>query len=334
MKSSDEMLDSLFERREKYMAQKKARMKAAFRVSAVLSCFIIAVVIGIGVKNSIILDPSSAVEPPSESTPFVTDTHNSAPPVTDGDTTTDDTTALPDSDTAETDYPYTEYVEPKYEFPEPKPEPYNGPAIGGGTPDPLRNKYYYYATDEDTAALYKAFTPERAAEISDAFSECFRLTEENKNLGYGLLWMYHGCTEYLNAFWNVIRMTNMTREEVELYNSYITDTEIYDDLGGKLTEKQIDALFYEDEFEARRALKSPYTLISQKDGEIYVLRQLAVFDAEEFAELEFFEEDVITMLDAIEKRISEGKLRRNGYEDQLCDYIRDISDISAKNTAK
>lgn len=335
MKSSDEMLDSLFERREKYLAHKKARMKAAFRVSAVLSCFMIAFLVGIGVKNTVIRDPSSAIDQPNDSTPIVTDTNKPDQPVTDSDITTNDTTDLPEDDTTESDYPYSEYVEPKYEFPEPMPEPYNGPAIGGGVPNLLNNRYYNYATNDDYDALIKAFPPERAAEIWQAFSECFNYVEKNKNIGYGLTpWLHHGCTEYLNSFWKVVKMTNMTREEVELYNSYITESEVYDDLGGKLTEKQIDALFYEDEFEARRALKSPYALISQKDGEIYVLRQLAVFDAEEFAELEFFEEDVINMLDAIEKRISEGKLQRNGYEDQLCDYIRDIAGIHAKNNTK
>lgn len=335
MKSSEEMLDSLFERRNKYIARKKARMKTLARAASVVSCFCIAVLVGIGVRNSVIRDPSENIDTPTEPTPPISDTVKTDPITTESDTTSDTTADTTTADTSTDDT--TEHTEPVCQFPLPMPEPYDGPPVGGGSPNAMSYRYYMYVSDLDSYALGKAFSLERAEQIKYAFYDLYAIADKNKNEGMiGTGWLRHGSTKYLNCLWQVIRMTDMTREEVELYNSYIEDHPFIEGnpyfaaFGRKLTEEQIDALFYEDEWEARRALKSPYALFSEADGEIYVYDQLACLSKDEFKALDFPVEDVIEFVETMEALGANWSTIEFFDEEGFCAYIREIADLPAK----
>lgn len=91
---------------------------------------------------------------------------------------------------------------------------------------------------------------------------------------------------YSNFMWHMTQELDLTREDLELYNESVS-TESY-----RLTDEQIDALLIEDIEEARKALRSPYTLYSEVDNNIYRVVDIEKLTEAEFKALEFSTEDV------------------------------------------
>lgn len=90
---------------------------------------------------------------------------------------------------------------------------------------------------------------------------------------------------YRNLLWYVVKELGLTREEVEQYESLIEEGQ-----PEKLTDEQIDALFIEDECEARNAMREPWTLF---DGElVYTIEDIARMTKEEFKSHNFSNDDV------------------------------------------
>ena len=85
--------------------------------------------------------------------------------------------------------------------------------------------------------------------------------------------------------WYVTQGLNLTREDLEIYSELALEH-------NKLTDEQIDALLIEDIEEARKALRSPYTLYSEVDNNIYRVVDLEKLTEAEFKALEFSTEDV------------------------------------------
>ena len=73
---------------------------------------------------------------------------------------------------------------------------------------------------------------------------------------------------------------------------WVALAETEQELGLDITDEQIDALLIEDVEEARKALRSPYTLYSEVDNNIYRVVDLEKLTEAEFKALEFSTEDV------------------------------------------
>lgn len=314
MKSSDEMLDSLFERREKYLAHKKAKMKKIGRAASVTACFCMAALVGIGVWYSNIGSQPDVIEP-------------DVPAPNKNITVTDkiDTTNNTDENTTHTDEP-TPNDEPQV------PEDTTGEVpegIGGGTwgLQPLNGFFPNSITGiriGGPALVEGCFVHERFDELVSIIDkyDALRKTVDIHDLE----WSY-----YSNTMWHITQEMNLTREDLEIYNKSVFEsykayfeTPVLEDM--ILTDEQIDALLIKDEEEARKALRSPYTLYSEVDNNIYRMYDLAKLTDEEFDALGFTSEEVRDVVELID---SDKTLRIDyaGYHEML-DRICEMAGIT------
>ncbi len=270
MKSSDEMLDSLFERREKYLAHKKAKMQKIGRAASVASCFCMAALVGIGVWYSNIGRQPDVIEPDD--------------PVTNNITVVDNNT---DENTTHTDESSTN-DEPQV------PEDTTGEVpegIGGGTwgLQPLNRFFPWEVSGIDAGYTYNTpgcFVHDRFDEVNAILDKYDALSKtiDRRSLEYS----YYCC-----YMWHLTQEMNLTREDLELYSELALEH-------NKLTDEQIDALLIKDEEEARKALRSPYTLYSEVDNNIYRMYDLAKLTDEEFDALGFTSEEVRDVVELID----------------------------------
>ena len=322
MKSSDEMLDSLFERREKYMAQKKAKMQKIGRAASVTACFCMAALVGIGVWYSNIGSQPNVVEPndpdPNKNI-TVTDKTDTMVNTEENNVNTDENTANSDESTSNDEPQVPE--DTTGEVPE---------GIGGGTRGLKRlNEFFPNSiTGIRIGApelIEGSFVHERFDELTSIIDKYDALPKTLEVDLFDLEWSY-----YSNLMWHITQEMNLTREDLEIYNKSVFEsykvyfeTSVLEDI--ILTDEQIDALLIKDEEEARKALRSPYTLYSEVDNNIYRMYDLAKLTDEEFDALGFTSEEVRDVVELID---SDKTLRIDyaGYHEML-DRICEMAGI-------
>lgn len=302
MKSSDEMLDSLFERREKYLAHKKAKMQKIGRAASVTACFCMAALVGIGVWYSNIGSQPDVIEP-------------DVPVPNKNITVTDkiDTTNNTDENTTHTDET-TINDEPQV------PEDTTGEVpegIGGG---------FSFLTDLDSYYPINITTIDKGVtDVEGCF--VFDKKEEMNDIIYSLydLIEYNDCT-YHKMLWYVVQGLNLTRQEIEQYSDLSTSY--------KLTTEQIDALLIKDEIEASKALRSKFTLFSNANNRIYRIIDIESMSKKEFNELEFQKEDIRRLISLLEEYVYEQSNSDSyiSYIKRITNKIREMSELSASTT--
>lgn len=252
---------------------KKVQKTSPLKWLSIAACFILVAGIGVGVWRSGIADPSSAVS--SDDPPKVSDNITDPP---ESSVHTEENTDPADENTTDVNTP---------EAPEDTGgETPNG--IGGGDTNLLPiNKFYPWEIEgidlgyTDTPGC---FVYDRSEELNIILDECDAMlkkcdTEFEKS--------YYG-----NYMWHVTQGLDLTREDLEIYNELALDY-------NKLTDEQIDALLIEDVEEARKALRSPYTLYSEVDNNIYRIPDLAKLTDEEFDALGFTSDEVRDVVERV-----------------------------------
>ncbi|MBQ4054606.1 MAG: hypothetical protein IJD17_02750 [Clostridia bacterium] len=245
---------------------KKAQKTSPLKWLSIAACFILLTGIGVGVWRSGIVDPSSAV------------LNNDPPKVSDNITDPPETSINTEENTDPADENTTDVTDP--EVPEDTGgETPNG--IGGGDTNLLPINKFYPLEIEGIDLGYTdtpgCFVYDRSEELNKILDECDAMlkkcdTEFEKS--------YYG-----NYMWHVTQGLDLTREDLEIYSKLALEH-------NKLTDEQIDALLIEDVEEARKALRSPYTLYSEVDNNIYRVVDLEKLTEAEFKALEFSTEDV------------------------------------------
>lgn len=95
---------------------------------------------------------------------------------------------------------------------------------------------------------------------------------------------------YQNTLWYLVKDLGLTRADIEAYESCMDESHVE-----KLTNEQIDALFIEDECEARNAMREPWTLF---DGElVYTIKDIEKMTEDEFKHHNFKAEDIERLID-------------------------------------
>ncbi len=243
---------------------KKAQKPSPLKWLSIAACFILVAGIGVGVWRSGITDPSSAVS--SDDPPKVSDNTTDPP---ESSVHTEENTDPADENT-------TDITEP--EVPEDTGgETPNG--IGGGNHG-LVYRYFPWEISGVDAGYTDSpgcFVHDRKNELTEILNECDAMakkcnTEFEKSY-------------YSNCMWYVTQGLDLTREDLEAYSELALEH-------NKLTDEQIDALLIKDEEEARKALRSPYTLYSEVDNNIYRVVDLEKLTEAEFKALEFSTVDV------------------------------------------
>ena len=245
---------------------KKAQKTSPLKWLSIAACFILVTGIGVGVWRSGIADPSSAV------------LNNDPPKVSDNITDPPETSINTEENTDPADENTTDVTDP--EVPEDTGgETPNG--IGGGSYGP---KYRFFPWEIGGVSIGGPVQVEGCF-IHDRFDEAMAVIDKYdallKTIDSELEKSY-----YSNFMWHMTQELDLTREDLELYNESVS-TESY-----RLTDEQIDALLIEDVEEARKALRSPYTLYSEVDNNIYRVVDLEKLTEAEFKALEFSTEDV------------------------------------------
>jgi len=111
---------------------------------------------------------------------------------------------------------------------------------------------------------------------------------------YDLFFNGEDSCAYQNIMWYIVRDMGLTRPEVEEYNNLIDESDY-----NHFTEEELDALFIEDEFAARDAMRQPWTLF---DGEnIYRIVDIERMTKDEFASHNFSKEDVERLINYFEE---------------------------------
>jgi len=95
--------------------------------------------------------------------------------------------------------------------------------------------------------------------------------------------------DHKNYMWYMVKDLELSREDIELYNSMLEDGS-----PEKLSEEDIDALFIEDEYEARDAMRSETTLFDGKD--VYRIIDIEKMSKEEFLSHGFQDDDVARLI--------------------------------------
>jgi len=243
---------------------KKAQKTSPLKWLSIAACFILVTGIGVGVWRSGITDPSSAVS--SDDPPKVSDNITDPP----------ETSVHTEENTDPADENTTDVTDP--EVPEDTGgETPNG--IGGGSYGPIYRFFPWEISGVDAGSTDSpgCFVHDRMEELTVILNECDAMakkcnTEFEKSY-------------YSNCMWYVTQGLNLTREDLEIYSELALEH-------NKLTDEQIDALLIEDVEEARKALRSPYTLYSEVDNNIYRVVDLEKLTEAEFKALEFSTEDV------------------------------------------
>ena len=128
-------------------------------------------------------------------------------------------------------------------------------------------------------------------------------------------------SRYHNIMWYVVHELNLTREDLEVYNSLLSKNGSH----RYLTDDQIDRLLIEDEIEASKALRNVHTLFSNVENEVYNLPDLLSMTKEEFATLGFASDDIERCLAFLDEYENEG----TNYH-VLAEYIRFMADVPMK----
>ena len=134
---------------------------------------------------------------------------------------------------------------------------------------------------------------------------------------------------YKNFMWYVVRDLGLTREDIERYRSFFEG-----DHPKEFTEEDVDALFIEDEYLARDAMRCRWTLF---DGEnVYRIIDLEKMSKEEFLSHNFTEEDVGNLIEFFEEypdsfdytQSDNPELARRNTEDKADRYISLIRSLA------
>lgn len=244
---------------------KKVQKASPLKWLSVAACFILIAGIGVGVWRSGITDPSSAVSGPDDS-PKVSDNITDPPESNDG---TEDNTLPTDENTTDVNAP---------EAPEDTGgETPNG--IGGGDHNP---EYRFFPWEISGVDFGDTNTP--GCFVHDCYDELVEILDECDSMAKKCDTKFKR-SYYSNYMWHATQALDLTREDLEIYSELALEH-------NKLTDEQIDALLIEDIEEARKALRSPYTLYSEVDNNIYRVVDLEKLTEAEFKALEFSTEDV------------------------------------------
>ena len=156
----------------------------------------------------------------------------------------------------------------------------NIPGVGGGGVEFDRFYVYGYSSvcffdnlDGNAINFEGTFIKEREAELHERLQY------------YDQFFKNRDSCAYRNTMWYIVRDLGLEREDVENYYAMMSD-----DNDSKLTNSQIDALFIEDEYEARDAMRLAWTLF---DGQnVYRIIDIEKMTKEEFKSHNFRREDI------------------------------------------
>ena len=271
----------------------KKRKSFPIKWISVAACLVLMAGVGVAAWKSGILNPADVVSKPDDG-PKVSDSVTEPPEST---VNTEENVDPADENT--TDVSDTEV-----------------PEDVGGSGFIIENYSYYPAvfmgvdlgwTDSEGCFIY-----DRAEEVDEIIYELDSLRKEYP-YGYGRALFLYG-----NMIWHLVQRLDLTREDVEIYSELSHCN---------FSDEQIDALFIEDEVEARKALRREDVFFSELTGELYTVYEIRNMDQQEFDAIGISDEEIERVCEYLDEYLPENIRHYEGSYQIYANEIRRLAGL-------